>query len=278
MKFIEVGKQTTSEGRMEGGSRRSLGNILPTQGKPAQKAQETVINLFQKILDNRFIMLQSVRFQDWEGLTPLVLVGPPGMWVIEASPVSGIFRASGEKWEEMDEKGRTFRPAKPNLPVRTASAVQSLELFLTTAGIEPPPIEPVLIFTHPGAHLELQQPVTRLIQADAIGRFAAGLLKSPIVLEKTAVQALAERLSVTPADMAMEDVADDFVPVETESPHLAIPQMPHIPAQLEEEPTVVKRVSRFTNFTRFQWIFLAGLVVFNILVLILVILVIVWIT
>lgn len=276
MKIIEIGQPKAAEGRFSNVN-RSLGNLIPSQAKTAQTAQETVITLFKKILDNRFFLLQGVHFQAFEGLTPLVLIGPPGIWVIEASPVSGIFRASGGSWEEMDAKARIFRPAKPNLPARTVAAAKSLETFLAAARESPAPVEAVVVFTHPGAHLELQQPITRLIQADAMGRFAAGLLKSPIVLEKEVIQALADRLSQSPGNLALEepDELAEFGDLDTSQGSAQLPHLPNIP---EEEPELVKRVSRFARFNRFQWMVLGLLLVLNIFVLIAVILVVLLIT
>jgi hypothetical protein len=273
MKVIEVGKRKSGEGRLSG-LNRSLGRMIPSAAREAQSAQEAVVNLFSKILDNRFFMLQGVRFQDFDGLPPLVLIGPPGIWVIEASPVSGMFRSAEDSWEEMDPKARIFRPARPNLPVRTRTAAGGLQNFLAEAvSAKLPPVEPLVLFTHPGAHLELQQPSVRLIQADAISRFAAGLLRSRIVLEKETIQRLADLLGQAPGDLAMEEPEGFELLPEAENPRPKPAQPIKIPEIPEEETGLVKRASRYTGFSRFQWTVLGLMFALVILLLMAVILI-----
>lgn len=258
MKLIDVSKKRAQDSRLKDVN-RSLGRLIPSQAREAQNAQDTVSGLFAKILDNRFQLLQGVHMPALEGLNALILLGPPGVWLIEAYPSSGIFRAGSDTWEEMDPKAHIFRPLRPNLPARLVAAAKLLQQVLSAHAPALPAVEPVALFTHPGAHLELQNPPVRMLQADAIGRFAVNLLQNRVILDRETIQRMVEVLSAPPSDLAaVQPMDEDGSPaVSASSDASPISRLPNIP---EKEPEIVRRVSRFASFTRFQWLVLGLLV------------------
>ena len=72
---------------------------------------------------------------------------------------------------------------------------RALQKYLQFQKIENPgQIEPVLISTDPGAHIESMRPVARVVQSDAIKQFAASLSQARPVLRPEQVYELAERI------------------------------------------------------------------------------------
>lgn len=273
MKVINLSGEKVAEGK-RAVINRTLSNLAPSASRAVLQSQEAVIQTFKKILDNRFYMLQEMRFPGIDGPGPLLLLGPAGIWLLEASPASGIFRAVQDQWEEMDSKARIFRPARLNLIARTLAAGAAAQAMFDEIDPLLPRVEAVILFTHPGAHLEQQQPAIRLIQADAIARFAAGLLQIRPRLEPELVQRLAERLNQPEQPPVVPDV--ELLP---EEPKPADPaQAARLPSIPEEEPEVIKRIARKASFNRYQWSVLALLLFLNLLVLIVAIVIILIIT
>lgn len=274
MKIVDVSRKKPEDSRLNEVN-RSLGKLIPSQAREARNAQETVINLFGKILDNRFHLVTGVRLPVLEGLNAMILIGPPGVWLLEANPSSGVFRAKPDAWEELDPKSRVYRAVKPSLPARMLAAAKTLRQVLSAHVPDLPAVEPLALFTNPGAHLELQSPPVRMIQADAIGRFAVSLLQSRVVLDREAVQRLVEVFSAPSANLAaIEPIGED----EAREVPAGVVQPPRLPVIPESEPDIVRRVSRFASFTLFQWLVLALLVLLVIGVLIAGILVVVLLT
>jgi hypothetical protein len=163
------------------------------------QAEDAVIASLERMLDNRYVILRDVtRDVTLPGLRvpiPLVLLGPTGVRVLNPSSKRGIYRAQGENWEQMDDRRQDFKPAQPNLIMRAQLMARAVEKFLTGQGYELPEVEPVLVFTEPGVHIETVRPVVRVILIDGLERFTAGLAQGYPILEKEDVQKIADLFS-----------------------------------------------------------------------------------
>jgi hypothetical protein len=263
MKVVNLSAEKGTEGK-RALINRTLSNLAPSATREVKKSQEAVIQTFKQILDNRFQLLQGLQISGLEEPAPLLLLGPAGIWLMETNPSSGIFRAAQEQWGEMDPKGRAFRPARINVITRILAATGAVQAKFDQMSEDLPGVEPVILFTHPGAHLELQQPAVRLIQADAIARFAAGLLQIRPLIEPESVQRLVERLSQPERAPIQEIELLDEAPKAAPSaaPSVRLPTIP------ENEPELIRRISRKASFSRYQWSVLALLFFLNLLVLI----------
>jgi hypothetical protein len=284
MKVIDFQASQNSEEKSGalGRLKHSLDSLQP---KPEAKAQETAIQTLKKVLDNRFYLLRGLTLPEMETPAPLLLVGPPGIWLIEASPIKGVFRAIDDQWEEMDSQTQKFRLARVNLPARTAAIAQAATVALNSHGILIQSIEPVIFFTQPGAHIEAMRPPCRLVQSDAMVRFAAGLLQSRVVFSPENIQAMIETLQAPVSEaIAAQGEPDLGVPDQAESATEALqPKKEILSSQISaalntSEPEIIKRLSRQATFSRRQWLILGALLVVNILVFIAIIFVVLIIT
>jgi Nuclease-related domain len=261
---------------------RAFGDLGFLQSKTMPRAQETTIQSLKKVLDNRFVLLRGLALPEIEQPAPLILIGPPGIWLIEVNANKGIFRAVDDQWEEMDSQTRKYRPAKVNLPARTASQAQIVTTLLTERGLEVQPIEPVILFTQPGAHVKTVRPPARLVQSDAILRFGTSLLQSQIVYEPEELQAFINVLTEPDPEMTKGEPELEV----SDQPDRSIQdpsQKDVISSQLSaalntDEPAIIKRLGRRMTFTSRQWLVLGALLVVNILLFITLILVVLAIT
>lgn len=278
MKVVEYQSQTDGESKPGplGGVISGLGSLKYRAGA---KAQETVIQTLKKVLDNRFIMLRGLILTQMETPASLLLVGPPGIWLIEASPIKGVFRATDDQWEEMDGQTQKFRPARLNLPARTAALAQTVAGMLHSRGLAAQSVEPVVIFTQPGAHVEALRPLSRLVRSDAIARFGASLLQKPVIYSPEDVQAILDAFKEPAPSQAETELFDPSErPVQASPPQKDLLASQLAAALDTDEPEIIKRLSRRAAFTPRQWLILGALLVVNILVFIAIILVVLIIT
>jgi hypothetical protein len=155
-------------------------------------AQQIVAAGLGKALGNRYTLVNNYPLPGTEITIPQILVGPAGVKVLLASPIKGMYQAKEEYW--LQQRGGQTVPARPNL-IRSAMLLsRALERFLGERG-ENLMIEPVLVFTHPGVHVDANRPATRIVLRDGIERFAVSLNQASIVLPEEDVYQLVETLT-----------------------------------------------------------------------------------
>ena len=157
-------------------------------------AEKAVIDTFQRIFDNQYVVLRSVPLNDPETPIPMVLVGPSGVRMIYPRSIKGVYRAKEDAWEELDDRTQKFKIARPNLLQRGQMMAKEIEAFLVARNFEVGIVEPVLVFSDPGVHVDTIRPIVRIVQADALDRFGAGLVQSPAFLEKETIQRIVNAL------------------------------------------------------------------------------------
>jgi hypothetical protein len=231
------------------------------------KSEETVIAAFQRMVDNKFFMLRNVALKGMDGLIPLVLVGPPGVWMIYPSGLRGVYRAVGESWEIIDERRQTYKPAGENLISKADQMAQALQDYLLSQGIRYPQVVPALVFTNPGIHVETVRPVVRIVLIDALNRFMAGLVQGRLINDQEQIQKMVDLLTSPP-----EERGDLAEPGETGD---ALFANGHTrpgggsgkgQVNLERIDTAFSRVEKLPFSSR-QWIVLIVLILINVVVL-----------
>jgi hypothetical protein len=272
MKIIdcgEVGREAKKSSTHGGG----ISSILPFRHKP--EAQEIFISSLTEALDNRFFLLNNLSLPGQGKLSPLLLIGPTGIWAVLPTGITGFFRANESTWERMDEKRQVFGPTKPNLLIQINAWAKALGEALVSLGIQAPPIEPVLFFSDPSAMVELNRSIARIVLADGLPRFLSGLFQARPVLGKEEIRqmviAIAGEEALEPTHAGFE-IKDDFSLREKKAPEKPVQKPVTAPSRLamlgQEEPEIVRRVSRFIPFTRRQWIYLALLLLVTMIILV----------
>ena len=264
MKIIDCG---------EGARKAKKSNLLPFRRK--REAQEVFVSSLAEALDNRFFLLSHISLPGQGKLSPLLLVGPTGMWAVLPTGITGFFRANESTWERLDEKSQAYNPSKPNLLIQLHAWAKALGEALVSLGFQALPIEPVLFFSDSAAHVDSTRPVTRIVLADGLPRFLTGLFQARLVLKKEDIRqmviAIAGEEALEPSHAGLE-IKDDFSLREKKAPEKPVQKPPEAPSRLaalsREEPEIVRRVSRHIPFNRNQWIYLALLLLVTIIIVI----------
>jgi hypothetical protein len=240
----------------------------PFQARPEEApAQERVIASLQKALGNQYVLVRQAELEGLEVPIPLVLVGPTGVRVLYASGVRGVYRAREEGWERLDERQHKYRPVRPNLLTRVGLMGRAVQAYLAGLGQTGLDVEPVLIFSDAGIHLESARPAVRLVMADAMDRFIAGVLQSRILLDQEQVERVVGLL--TGEKPGLEGAGNP----QFEQDAFSYPAEPRPRPKTRLEQAVTAReqafLARLTRlpFTGRQWLILVVIVLVNILLL-----------
>ncbi len=157
------------------------------------QAQKTVMDVLNRALEKGFTLVRNAELGASGIVVPMILIGTSGVYVLEATPLKGYYRARGDEWGTMSNG--VFQPAAINVLARTARLAQVLQVFFERQGAKlAAPIEPVILAADPGLHIESVRPVARLVMRDAIDRFAASLLQGRPVYNSPMVNDLTDRL------------------------------------------------------------------------------------
>jgi hypothetical protein len=176
------------------------------------KGQEEVIALLERILDNKFVLARNPILPGSQDVRlPLVLSGPPGVFLLNVTNMRGMFRAKGEEWGTIS--GDHFKPLKPNMINLTARYCQGLQKFLERQGImNMLTAEPILLATNPGMHVDTIRPLVRVVMSDALERFAVSVSQARAMQSPEDAQLIIDRL-ITPKTITKEAPAP-VVPAE----------------------------------------------------------------
>jgi hypothetical protein len=227
------------------------------------QAQTTIINRFEKSLDDSFVMLRNLVLEGLDVPIPLILIGPPGIKVIYTSSLKGIYQARGEQWRVMGSNSRRFKPAKPNLQNRARLLSRAVERHLERYGVDPPPIEPLIIFSDPGIHVDTKSPAVRIVLIDALDRFAANIAQDESVLGPEQVRRITSLITDPPSHFEVEE---GFKTEEDVMLRKALSSSP-LPASTNASQGIDIPFLGPIYFTTRQWIVLGVLALINVFVL-----------
>jgi hypothetical protein len=277
MKILD-GTQQKSASQKAGPPAKPLGGLDRLITRDKTSAQDVITNTLSKLLDNRFFLLTNTTMGGVEAPVPLILIGPPGIWLIYPISEKGIYRATDSTWEELNSRTHQYSESKTNPIARAAQTAEAITGHLTELQLSFPKIEPVLFFSDPGVHVDAVRPIVRILLADALERFTAGMFMSPVEMEAEEIQAVVDALvgveKTTDADLSLQETRDAFS-FKSERAPLKLPSIPSPLANVHiGEPAFAKQISKRVPFSRRQWILLALLLIVNLVVLAILVLVI----
>ena len=264
MKVIDCAR-----GQQPAGLSDRLGSFRLTRGVPDDiAAQDYVISVLQKGLDNRFVLLRNVTLDEHLETIPLILIGPPGLTVIHPSTLRGLFRAKGDEWDQMDERRESYRPANPNLIVQTQQFAQAVKAWIQSQPTrQTPPIDSAIIFTDQGIHIEMARPSVRIVMIDGIERFVSGLLQGMPELSKEEIQSLSASLSRFDEQAASQTSQPEQDVFSLREDLSSRPSTPSITDRLPRGEKAVSTLNKIPLTNR-QWLVLGCLGAINIAILI----------
>ena len=157
------------------------------------EAQSAIIKYFDRQLEKGYTLIRNMPLGQSGIVIPMILLGPPGIYVIEVTHLRGRYEARGDTWNV--ESGDQYKPAPVNLIQRTMRMARALEAFIERQGVRVPvTIEPVLIAGDPGLHIESTRPAIKVMMIDGIKAFVNGLVNGSPVLTSIQVNDFTERI------------------------------------------------------------------------------------
>lgn len=266
MKLIEPNLKSTEKNSLSKVVNQ-FGKLLQP-GKPTELAEDAIVVQFVRDLDNRFIMLRNFKLGDEHQALPPILIGPPGLFILNISSARGFFQAKEDSWSEMSKTTHRFGPGRPNLIKQSQDYAQQLADIFEAHDKSHPKITPVLIFADPGAHVETSNPVIRIVRMDGIDSLMNSLRQSEEVLKTNEITFLADTLEimVNPEKALPLGEGEDFfgrdLHLTEEKPSRKPPKVA-LPSDLTLPPVEEK-----LNFSQKQWVILVVLLILTILVLV----------
>jgi len=157
------------------------------------EGQTQIVGVLGKLLDSNYTLMRNVTPPVLEASFPLILVGPAGVFVMYATPLTGMFRAKGDQWGTIS--GNTFRNEKPNLLTRTERMARAIQVFLQRQGYSAiTTVEAILLCSDPSVHVDSIRPIIRVVMRDALERFAISIMQARVVLSPESVQDVIGRI------------------------------------------------------------------------------------
>jgi hypothetical protein len=151
------------------------------------KAQNQIIAVLGKVLDKNYTLLRNVTPAGLGAIFPFILIGPPGVFVMYVTPLSGMFRAKGDQWGTIS--GNNFINEKTNLLTRTERMAHAIQVLLQRQSYSAiTSVDPILLCSDPSVHVDTIRPIIRVVMRDALERFAISLMQARVVLNPESVQ------------------------------------------------------------------------------------------
>jgi hypothetical protein len=135
------------------------------------QAQKQIITRLEKLLPDQYSLIRNFLLPETDIHVPIILVGPPGVWVIVASDQTGVFEARGKEWLRIDTRRDEFVPVQPNPVMRATLLSRAVQDFLAENKYSISDLEPIVLFANPGANVGANESDVRIVLIDAFGRF-----------------------------------------------------------------------------------------------------------
>jgi hypothetical protein len=236
------------------------------------QAQEEVTQRLSKALNREHTLLRNVPLSGTSLIVPMLLLSPQGVRVIYPSTIRGVFRAKGEDWLRFDGRSRRFKRTLPNLQSQALTHSQVVHEYLTTLGYQIPDVEAVLIFTNPRTHVDSARPRTRIVLMDAIEHFARNLKQFQPIMDQEDINTLSQAILYPRSPEMEQPPSAEPIPERREEPVDTKLLEPEDVFTAEVEPLgwPAQSLHRLTSLqlTRNQWILLAVMAFFELIVLI----------
>lgn len=143
--------------------------------KRAGAAGEAVLPQLLRDLPDSYTLLNGVPVPGSHADIDHVLVGPGGLWALEAKHHVGMVQCVGDSWGYM-RRGRGGVPQEGHIgsPSQQARrAADALTRYIQRRGVAQP-VQPVVVFTHPQVELTLEQPTLPVLRAAEVHGWVAG--------------------------------------------------------------------------------------------------------
>jgi hypothetical protein len=218
------------------------------------QAQEIITRKLQSVLDDDHMLLLNAPLVGTDVLAPMILFSPQGVRLLYPSTARGTFRAQDDQWQTYSRGN--FSPKKPNLQFRALAFSRGLLRYFESQGYPLPDLEAVLLFTNPQTHVDTASPQARIVLADAFDHFASKILEGEPIMDQEDIHMLVDsvlnpKLPEPEEEPQVDESGEEIFESEALRPR--------------DERQDLKPVRRRGGFTTRQWVLLAVLGVFQLI-------------
>ncbi len=135
------------------------------QHRLGKDGEDQTVQMIIQALDASWSVFRNVILPGSKGDLDIVLVGPPGVWVLEVKNFRGTYRNIGERWEL--KQGKTWKPASVNPSRQAQNNATRLGNFLRADHINQF-VEPAVVWANQESSLTVENPSTVIWQYDHI--------------------------------------------------------------------------------------------------------------
>jgi len=211
------------------------------------QAQAAIIPLLDRGLEKKYTLLRNVKLAGLEIIIPFILIGPSGIYTMYVTALRGMYRAKGDQWGTIS--GADLKPANVNLLTLTARMARALQVYFQRQGRElPTMVEAVLLCADPGLHVDSVRPIIRVVQYDAIDRFALTVAQSRAVMDSMTAQDIVDRITNPRAPTPAPSAAAPSTPAPGPEVQEEEPYVPSFAQPGYEEPQPASKPSPTSPF------------------------------
>lgn len=163
--------------------------------KRSGAAGEEVLPQMLRDLPDSYTLLNGVPVPGSRADIDHVLVGPSGIWAIEAKNHVGMVQCVGDAWgyTRMGRGGIPIEGHIGNPSQQAFRAADALERYLQRRNVAQR-IQPVVVFTHPKVELTVERPSVPILRADQAEQFFVQPPARISTAEATAIVATLRKL------------------------------------------------------------------------------------
>lgn len=143
--------------------------------KRAGAAGEAVLPQILRPLPDTYVLLNGVPTPGAHSDIDHVLVGPSGIWAIEAKHHVGMVQCVGDAWgyARTGPGGMPIAGHIGNPSQQARRAAKALERYLQQRGASAN-VQPLVVFTHPRVELSIEQPTVAITRAQDVPALVTG--------------------------------------------------------------------------------------------------------
>jgi Nuclease-related domain len=187
---------------------RSVANLEGSDKRAAGKQLEFPVSEALRALPDDFVVLDDLILPESQDNVDHFVVGPNGLFVIEAKNYSSEVKSRGDDWFVTDQKIHSLSQQVK----RNAAAVENhLAPLFAKNKLRRPTVVPVLAFVNRNSQLRIEKPTVAVLRSSQIADFIASYkreklqtispeLKRAIVLRLLPLQRIPDQLVTEPTE------------------------------------------------------------------------------
>jgi len=133
--------------------------------RQGQEGETRVVEVLCHVLDGSWTLFRNVVLPGYRSDLDLVLVGPAGVWVLEAKTLSGEYRNVGERWEY--KAGRRWKPLQKSPGRQARNNAGRLAGFLQADKVKQW-VEAAVVWANPESALTVENPMVAVWTLDRL--------------------------------------------------------------------------------------------------------------